>query len=313
LYKYLLELVEIRTKLASVLPMFIGLMYALWLGYPLKPFVFLYLFLSVISIDMTATALNNYFDYKRAKLKTGYHYEHHNPIASGKLSPFIARMVIYTVAIIGITSGLLLVYVTNWLILLLGIVAFGVAISYSFGPLPISRTPLGELISGLFMGLLIPFIAGSAFIPLSDLLNITYNHPFASLSINVHYLGGFLFLGLPLFCLIANIMLANNTCDRKEDLVNMRYTLPVLIGKHHSLWLFKFLFFSSYAILIIGWLSKLLPAACLVTNISLIKTYPLMKAFINMPDKHITFVNAVKIFAIFSLLYGLGLLIALVL
>jgi len=265
-----------------------------------------------MSIDMTATALNNYFDAQRARLKTGYHYEHHNPISAGKLSPMTARTIIFITSSIGIISGLLLVSATNVLILFLGMISFTIAVSYSFGPLPISRTPLGELISGVFMGLLIPFIAGSSFIPLSDLLTLTYNATFVSLSFNVRYLLGFTLLGLPLFCLIANIMLANNTCDCEEDIINARYTLPVLIGKHKSLWLFKFLFFSSYILATIGCLVKSIPMSCLIVDVTLIKTYPLMKAFLKTPDKHTTFANAVKIFFVFSLFYGSGLLIALI-
>jgi 1,4-dihydroxy-2-naphthoate octaprenyltransferase len=291
--------------------MFIGVLYARWLGYDITPLVFICLSLSVISIDMTATALNNYFDDQRAKLKTGYHYEHHNPISAGKLSQMAAKTVIFISSTIGIISGIALVYLTNILILFLGMIAFAVAVSYSFGPLPISRTPLGEVFSGLFMGLLIPFIAGSSFIPLADFLTIAYEAPFVSVLFNAKYLLGFIALGLPLFCLIANIMLANNTCDCEEDMINARYTLPILIGRKKALWLYAFLFYSSYVTVMIGYLFKLLPLPCLLVYVTLVKTYPLMRGFIIKPDKKTTFVHAVKIFFMFSSVYSLGLLFSL--
>ena len=67
-----------------------------------------------------------------------------------------AIAIIYIMLGICVLLGLLLVYFTNWIVLILGIMCFVFGILYTFGPLPISRTPFGEIISGIFYGFFIP-------------------------------------------------------------------------------------------------------------------------------------------------------------
>lgn len=49
---------------------------------------------------------------------------------------------------------------------------------------------------------------------------------------------GIFLVALPNTCYIANLMLANNICDLKEDENNKRYTLVHYLGKASSLKLF---------------------------------------------------------------------------
>ena len=107
---------------------------------------------SLLSFDMATTALNNFYDYKKAARKHGYGYEIHNPIVSHHMKPARVVLLIGILLLIAVSAGLALVLQTDLLILLLGGLSFAVGILYSFGPIPISRMPLGEIFSGLFMG-----------------------------------------------------------------------------------------------------------------------------------------------------------------
>lgn len=307
--KTILEFVEIRTKLASVLPMFIGVFFAMSLNYAFNPLRFLLFFLSLLFIDMTTTGLNNYFDYKKSILKSGYHYDVHNPIGAGKLSLYHSKLLLFAFAGIAIILGLLLVWVTHLLILVMGMVSFIVAFAYALGPLPISRTPFGEVFSGLFMGILIPMISGFVYMPMDDILMVSFRADWLSISFNLLLISKYILVSFPLFFLIANIMLANNICDMDEDLVNERKTLPLVIGQKKALVLFQINYFFNFLSIILAVLLKVISPLALIVLLSAFKTWPLVKTFVKNPSKKTTFVNAVKCFFITGVAYNLAMIL----
>jgi len=75
-----IKLVEIRTKVASVIPFFLGLAYTLYRFGNINILNTIVMFVAMIFLDMTVTAANNYFDYKRAQKREGYNYDVHNAI-----------------------------------------------------------------------------------------------------------------------------------------------------------------------------------------------------------------------------------------
>ena len=147
-----LKLVEIQTKVASVIPFLLGTSYALYRFGAFKPLNFLLMLASLLCFDMTTTAVNNYLDFKRANRKFGYGYESHNAIVKDKLSERSVLAVIGTLLAVAIVAGFVLFLNTDIIVLLLGAVSFMIGLLYSAGPVPISRTPFGELFSGGFMG-----------------------------------------------------------------------------------------------------------------------------------------------------------------
>ncbi|MGE5633160.1 MAG: hypothetical protein ACM3TR_19000 [Caulobacteraceae bacterium] len=77
-----LKLVEIQTKVASVIPFLLGTFYALYRFNRFNLSNFIIMFVSLICFDMATTAINNYIDYKKAHKIHGYNYESHNAIVS---------------------------------------------------------------------------------------------------------------------------------------------------------------------------------------------------------------------------------------
>lgn len=61
-----LKLVEIQTKVASVIPFALGTLYTVYHFGIFNPKNFIIMFISLLSFDMVTTAINNYYDYKRA-------------------------------------------------------------------------------------------------------------------------------------------------------------------------------------------------------------------------------------------------------
>lgn len=296
------DFVELRTKVASVLPFLIGTTIAYYTLGSLSLGRFILMLVSLLCIDMATTGFNHYYDYQRAILKTGYHYEKHNPISSGALSSKVALRILLGLVFIGIIFGLLLVWYTDVVVLMLGMLSFMVGLSYSIGPLPLSRTILGEAFSGFFMGGLIPFIAFYIQVPGEQIGVLQYAFGQLNIVVNVDMLSTLFFASVSLMFLIGNIMLANNICDMKEDIENKRYTLPISIGQKNSIKLFQINISIAYLSLLIGVLCGRLPVYSLILIATIPSVNSNTKKFVSNPTKSATFKFAVKNFLVFSVL-----------
>ena len=307
--KKFLQLVEIRTKVASVLPFIIGNLFVYYRYETWSiPHAFI-LLVSLLSIDMATTAINNYMDYKKAIKKEGYNFEEHNAIVKHKMSQKNVRRVIVLLLLIGIIFGCYLVYLTDWVVFFIGLISFTVGILYSFGPLPISRTPFGEMFSGLFMGFGIVFI--SAYIQIYQLELIKINIDARAINLGIQYVDVLIIfiLALPLTLSISNIMLANNLCDMADDFENKRYTLPIVIGKDKA---FKIYFLSivlSLSIVPVLVIFKILPWHHLLVALVYVPIFKMYAAFKNSPSKKDTFVTAVKSLVLSSLAIIISLMV----
>ena len=115
--------------------------------------------------------------------------------------------------------GLWVVYQRGVAPLVIGLLGGAVIVCYSFGKLPISYLPLGELVSGVVMGGLIPLAV--------------YDALTGCLCPQVLWSASPLILG------IALIMFSNNLCDIERDLPAGRRTLPCLLGRPRALALYR--------------------------------------------------------------------------
>ena len=310
--KAFFKLVEIQTKVASVIPFLTTLLYVLYSTKQLNGINMVIMFLSMVLFDMTVTALNNYYDYKNAEKKHGYNYEIHNSIVQYSLKSGTVKAVIAVMFVISAALGLLLVYRTNFITLLLGAACFAIGIAYSYGPMPISRTPFGEIFSGLTMGLGIPLITYYSNVFDKDVLQLALSNRVLTFSFDVYSIAGILLVSLPAVFCIANIMLANNICDIEDDLPNKRYTLPIVVGKAKAVTLLKLLFALSYVAIIAAVVLRALPLYSLLSLLTVIPLTKNVKAFVANPTKKDTFGAIVGSFVLINvslaLTIGLGVL-----
>lgn len=299
-FRSFLDLVEIRTKVASMLPFALGTVYALLRFGEFQALHALLMFASLLSFDLVVTAMNNYYDYRKAARTHGYGYEEHNAIVKHSIKEWVVLTTIIALFATAVTTGILLVSHTGLLVLLLGFLSFGVGILYSFGPIPISRMPLGELFSGLFMGFVITFVSAYIQVSPDTIATLDYAHGWVDLHVRVLEVLLILLVSIPAVASIANIMLANNICDMEEDVENSRYTLPVYIGRPGALKLFAAIYYISYLdVLVLLWLDvhPLLIVPILATLIPVRKN---IRAFAQDPSKRRTFVLAVKNFVLLT-------------
>ncbi|MDR2035649.1 MAG: prenyltransferase [Coriobacteriales bacterium] len=110
--------------------------------------------------------------------------------------------------------GMLVVLLSSWWLLPVGLVSAGVVILYSAGPKPISSLPLGEVISGVVMG---GIITCATFFAMTGAISSFV-----------------IIVALIPTVAIAQIMLTNNTCDIERDRRSGRITLPSLLGANLS-------------------------------------------------------------------------------
>jgi len=299
-FRSFLDLVEIRTKVASMLPFALGTVYALLRFGEFRPLHALLMLVSLLSFDLVVTAMNNYYDYRKAVRTHGYGYEEHNAIVKHGFKQWVVVLLIVLLFATAVTAGILLVFEAGPLVLLLGFLSFGVGILYSFGPIPISRMPLGELFSGLFMGFVITFVATYIQVPPDTIASLEYAEGWFDLHVNGLEVLLILSVSVPAVASIANIMLANNISDMEEDVENSRYTLPVYIGRAGALKLFAAIYYVSYLdMFVLLWLGvhPLMILPILATLIPLRKN---IRAFSQDPSKRRTFVFAVKNFVLLT-------------
>ncbi|MGI6122709.1 MAG: 1,4-dihydroxy-2-naphthoate polyprenyltransferase [Acetivibrionales bacterium] len=307
--KSFLKLVEIQTKIASVTPYVFGVLYTLYKYETWKPINVLFFFISLICFDMFTTALNNYQDYKRAIKKEGYNFEVHNAIGQYNLSETTVILTIALLLVIAVVFGILTFLRADYWLLALGMLSFFMGILYSAGPLPISRTCFGEVFSGVFMGLMIPFLVVYASILDYHPLTLIINNTNIVFTINWMLLLPIVLASLPAVFCIANIMLANNICDMEDDFVNKRYTLPIQIGKKKALFLYGAMYLFAYLDIILCVFLGYLPLLSLIALLTAYKVYKNIRVFFGLQTKKDTFALAVMNLVLIMLPLILSLLI----
>lgn len=298
--KSFLKFVELPTKVASMIPFLMGTLYALYRFEDFYVLRFALMFVSLLSFDMATTAINNYYDFKKASKTEGYGYETHNAIVHYKLKESTVVTTIVILLALAAGGGIALVTQTGLLVFLLGGLSFLIGILYSFGPIPISRMPLGELFSGLFMGFVIIFI--SAYIHTDEhVVSLLLQNGWVSLNINIVEVLYLYWFSVPAILGIAGIMLANNICDIDEDVENRRYTLPVYIGRRNALVLYKYLYYVSYLDLVVLLILGINPILVLLILLTLIPLRRNIALFTQKQEKASTFILAVKNFVLMNL------------
>lgn len=239
--KRLFDYIEIKTKITSLLTFVLVILLFIYHGVEIKVMETAIFFSGMFLFDLTTTAINNYIDSKTNGEDFGF-------------SRKTMRLILFSLLIISTGLGLYLVYLTDWVVLVLGAISFFVGITYTFGPIPISRQPYGEIISGVFYGYMIPLILMYINIQ-SDFLTVNLG-AWIEVSINTRILIQFLIVGMIPTLLTGAIMLGNNACDLEDDILVDRYTLPYYIGQDMAGKLLWFIYFVVYLFIIFGVISS---------------------------------------------------------
>lgn len=154
------------------------------------------------------------------------------------------------------------IYCAGWIPLAIGIVGALFVVLYSAGKTPVSYLPLGEAVSGLVMGGLIPLAC------------------YQALTGSLNWL--MLLWAVPEIIGVALIMLTNNTCDIEKDIEAGRKTLPVLLGRTGAR--------SLYRGALIVWIASIVvlcavffKAGIIILPFMLLASWPLIRALFANP------------------------------
>ncbi|PKM85624.1 MAG: prenyltransferase [Firmicutes bacterium HGW-Firmicutes-11] len=279
-----LNYVEIRTKITSLFAFLMTIAYLTYREQPIDWKLTGLFFAGMLLFDLTTTAINNYIDTK----------------SNDQVLPFErpkALAILVTLLVFSTIAGLTLVYFTDAVVLLTGGFCFLVGIFYTFGPVPISRQPLGELLSGLLYGLFIPFLLLYINMPAGTYLSLYLGFDIIRLQVHVVPVLTLLLLSVNPVCATANIMLANNICDLEKDVLVKRFTLPYYLGAR-SLDLFAWIYYIAYGTTLVMILFGMLPLTCLLMLLTIWPIRKNIQVFRQKQEKETTFSVSIKNYVI---------------
>ncbi len=171
------------------------------------------LLLICVFMQSSVNVFNDYFDYTKGtdSLENSSEDAFDAVLVYNNLNPkSVLALAIGYLVCAGII-GVYIVYSCGWIPLLIGLIGAIVVVIYSGGKTPISYLPIGEFISGIVMGSLIPLACTYV---LSGVLDFFV-----------------LVLSIPLAVGIGMILATNNTCDIEKDIDAKRKTLAVVLGR----------------------------------------------------------------------------------
>ncbi|WP_342758995.1 UbiA family prenyltransferase [Kineothrix sedimenti] len=270
------DYIEIRTKITSTFTFMLTIGFLLYQRQEMqwkKTFVF---FMGMFFFDLTTTAINNYIDSKD----------------NGQVLPFARKkslLIIYALFGISTAFGLYLAYSTDLVILVIGGICFISGVLYTYGPLPISRMPMGEAVSGFFYGVVIPFILMYINMPVGTFMTYSLSFETVSLSVQVVPVLKLLLFSITPFAATANVMLANNICDLEKDITVKRYTLPYYIGRKMALPLFAGLYYMTYVSTILLVVFGILSPVVLISLLTIVPVQKNINKFFKKQEKATTF------------------------
>lgn len=255
-----LKFIEIKTKITSLFAFLMIIAYLFYLREPVNIQLTAVFAIAMMLFDLTTTAINNYIDSKD--------YPEMLPIPRQA-----ARISIFVMFLTGTALSLYLVYCTDIIVLLLGMLCVLCGVCYTYGPIPISRLPLGEICSGVIQGIIVPFILLYINMPAGTYLSAQLSPEHIAVSLKLMPIAAFLLLGAVPTFLTSNIMLANNTCDIEADVKVNRFTLPYFIGNRSALRLFAAQYYICYLSTVVMVICKFLHPVSLV----FLLTFPIVQ------------------------------------
>lgn len=265
----LIPLTRPRTLAAALGPTILGAAFSYYTfgalhGTGLAIFHTILIFLAVVSAQIIANLWNELKDFKSG-LDAGQKIGNAGSLTRGAVTPKLISTMIKVLMIVPIIIGLYLSAIITWWYIPAGIICILISFLYSGGPKPISRTPFGEISSGIAMGFAIVLITGFAWT--------------RELSL------AFLIPALPATLLVGSIMLTNNIRDIRNDEKHGRRTLPIVLGRDRAIslmsitYIFNFFWIGAWIYL------KVLPIPALLALLAIIPAFKTIKTFYTYVDE----------------------------
>ncbi|MGF2617551.1 1,4-dihydroxy-2-naphthoate polyprenyltransferase [Rossellomorea vietnamensis] len=285
------QLTRPHTLTAAFVPVLLGTALAVQYG-EIDWLLFLAMLAASILIQAATNMFNEYYDFARG-------LDNENSIGIGGaivrngVKPSTVKGLAFSLYGIAFLLGLYICANSSWWLAVIGLVCMAAGYFYTGGPVPIAYTPLGEVVAGFFMGIviiLISFYIQTGTVTLSSLL-----------------------ISIPIFILVGMILMANNIRDLDGDKENGRKTLAILLGRKNAITLLGSMFALSYLWIIGLVLAGSFTPWLLICLVSIPKAYKAYKGFIGktMPLQMMPAMKATaQTNTIFGFLLSIGLFIS---
>lgn len=208
---------EVRTGFATGLPVLSGSFFGAYLTGEIHFLYVILFFIAGFCFNIVANTANEMRAYlaKEENEATFTHHKGSEGLVRGDAKFLDAVFVLLIMIALGGSCGLLLVFLTKDLWLLAwGLVGLLAAITYSLGPKPYLLYPVGEIVSGFFVGGLACYLAGRVQIGSGSWQLLVYSV-------------------IPMI-LTVFLMSTNNVGDYEKDR-GVRVTLPHVIGFRNAI------------------------------------------------------------------------------
>jgi 1,4-dihydroxy-2-naphthoate polyprenyltransferase len=292
-FKSIIKITEIKTLIAGIVPVILGSIYSRYVFGKLNVLYLILLIVAMVLIQSSTNMINDYFDFKHGAdcKKSG----EEKALVSGEITPKQVLTVIFSYQFVAFIIGIFIASQTSYYIILVAIIGDIISVLYASGPLPISYTPISEIVSGVTMGI---GITTTVIYIQSSVININT-----------------VLVAIPTALFIGTILLTNNLSDIEEDREVGRKTLPIVIGLKNAerLWIFNVIMLFVLTIILV--LTHIYPIVLLVSVIILFPYKP-VASFLSYNKSSYTKARSMGLIAQIGLKYHLavfiGLLIAII-
>lgn len=248
---------------ASITPVFIGAAWAAKSSWPVSWFLLPVFLVCVVLIHAATNLISDYVDFKKG-VDREYTFGSSGVLVQGLLMPGQVRKAAYVLFAVALALGLCIVAQRGWGMLLFGILGLMGGYFYTVGPVGYKYRALGDIFVFLFMGV---FIVVGAFWALTGVV--------AADSV---------LISLPISCLVAAILYANNVRDIKHDQEAGVHTLAGRLGFSVAKKVYYILVFGAYGIVAVLVMLRITSPWTLAVVLSLPKAlgnFSIMKAAVS--------------------------------
>jgi len=182
--------------------------------------------LAAVAVQVAVNYANDYFDAVKG-VDTPHRIGPRRVTAAGLVTHAQMRLAIVLAFAVASVPGLALAAVIGPQVIVVGLASFAAALGYSGGPKPFASLGLGEVFVFAFFGVV--GTVGSAYVQTKHLTALAFS------------------VSVPVGCLAAAILLANNIRDVDTDAAAGKRTLAVRIGRGPAKAVYVALFVVAYA------------------------------------------------------------------
>jgi len=217
-----------KTLAAAFVPVLVGSSLAYSDGVFFLPASLTALFCALL-IQIGTNFANDYYDFKKGA-DTEQRIGFTRATSTGLIEPRQMLLATYITMTMAFLTGLYLVWLAGWVILVIGLLSLLFGILYTGGPFPLGYNGLGDVFVFIFFGF--AAVMGTYYV---NALSWSADSFIAS---------------VPVGALSVNILVANNLRDIEQDKIVNKKTLGVLFGESVLKWEYTLMILLSYFILL---------------------------------------------------------------